>query len=349
MVTSRAGNIPKCAVAGGKAPVRARSEACAGAAVRDLHNTCVPEELHLQTSQAARGDFPPSAKSRGARRRSTAPALPELPRFFSCESDHTRLSSATVQPMVPVCTNILISAVLARAPLELAHCLHATARPACPRSRFVGPLAPATNPTHSFSFPFPHVDSLSLELLRRRSGPIEVVMSRRQSASYSSARLSNASDSSEGEAARRNNPKPQNQLYSTGHHTPEIELQDIPPSRTYWHQGPDSDQAPQEVASSGVSGRSENGGHTRRRSRARSAASPPPPPEPEYPTVDHLPWYAHKYEFVRIPQTETGTLATCIVLTDFSAYAQVCLLIVMGVSQLMCALAPWTTLTHMFP
>lgn len=151
-------------------------------------------------------------------------------------------------------------------------------------------------------FFFPHVGSLSLELLRRRSGLIEVVMSRRRSASYSSARLSNPSDSSEGETAQRNHPKPQNQLYSTGHHAPEIELQDIPPSRIDWHRGPDSDQAPQEVASSGVSGRSENGGHTRRRSRARSAANPPPPPEPEYPTVDHLPWYAHKYEYVRIPK-----------------------------------------------
>jgi hypothetical protein len=123
-------------------------------------------------------------------------------------------------------------------------------------------------------------------------------MSRRRSASYSSARLSSLSDWSEGEASLSNHHKPQNVLFSLRHQEPGIELQEFPPPYSEGeHQGQTSQNEAPQVASSG---RFSNGGHTRWRSQARSAASPPP--EPEYPTVDHLPWYAHKYEYVRIPK-----------------------------------------------
>lgn len=127
-------------------------------------------------------------------------------------------------------------------------------------------------------------------------------MSRRRSASYSSARLSSPSDLSADEISGRNHRKPQSKMYSTGHHTRSIELQGTSPSEQHsihQHQGQprNLNQGSEEVTSSGqfdVHGER----RTHHRSGALTAAARQPPPEPGYPTVDHLPWYAHKYEYV---------------------------------------------------
>lgn len=134
-------------------------------------------------------------------------------------------------------------------------------------------------------------------------------MSRRQSRTYSTARVvSSASDSStESEASRVIRPQGLRSLYSTGHDAPNNpsppghELDDFTRGHSAHRQHGQhpSDQETQEGASSRGSSR---GGHHRHSSGGHSAQ------------VFRLPWYAKKKSYVvRFPGSDLGNAAvlTC--------------------------------------